>query len=1084
MPARTINILQSSVSFKLIRPTTTVRVVGTLTSASSTSYCSSPSDRGRPRIDISVNGISTRALIDTGSSFTLLDYEVFSRLPRKQPLLPAPRLLSISGDELLTIGSTIVNLAQPQSVIVCRNLGIELLLGTDVLKDCILDLPNHVLKYRDQSYSIDMSDEVATPLTSAVTSVPTAQSPDVQKVIDEFAGVFSDKATPVSIAKLPPADIVTTCEVPIRQQSYRIPYTKRETVNTCIDEMLRDKVIQPSHSPWASPILLVPKKDGSVRFCVDYRKLNSVTRKDAHPLPHIKDVFDSLQGATIFSTLDLKSGYWQVPMSPESIPRTAFTCFRGLYEFVRMPFGLANAPAIFQRAMNEVLSGLIGRIVMVYIDDIVVYSRSTAEHAEHLRQVFQRLKDVGLQAKPSKCSFELEEIELLGHIVSAKGLRPLPAKVEAITNLERPKDVKSVRTFLGMTGYYQNHVPDYAKVASPLTELTKKNHPFIWGEEQQEAFDILKRALVNAPILAHPDPQRPYALYTDASDKAVGAILVQKDEDDQEKVIAYLSHKLSGPQLRWPTIEKEAFAIVYALRKFHCYLWGAKFEIHTDHRPLRSLFKAEIKNAKIQRWALNISAYSAPILYHPGKLNIRADMLSRICTVQAIPEQPKFELNSTPEIWRLDKIDPNELSRLQQEEFLDQWIEAGQEMDISPFHVDNGVLYSLAEPYPRAGRYSRVMLPHSFRQGVIDRCHAEVAHAAFAKTLTRVQEHYVWPGMRKAVRKYIAQCTKCCTLSPTKKEVPRGELPTPPRPWHTWGMDLVGPFPRDQRGKQYLLTIIDHLTGWAEAIPIASKKARTVWDAFNRDIVARYGVPAVLVTDNGTEFTSKSFKSWLRDWGVDHRVSSPYHPQTNGKVERFNGTVQKLLLKLSGGNPRRWTDFLSEALYAYRTTNNATDVSPYLAAYGMKPRVPRCPTTPTSNDERLNNLHASMEFLKEDVRRQKCAYGCRETPQARALLPGTFVSVRVLSPKKGQPKWQPGYQIFDSRGPALRLRNVESGVTLRLNQKDVREIPDFMPYKVVDPLPPKKAHRCSDLPQSAAPIVLPELPTVCSLPRN
>ena len=290
-----------------------------------------------------------------------------------------------------------------------------------------------------------------------------------------------------------------------------------------MNEMLKDGIIRPSDSPWASPITLVPKKDGTTRFCVDYRKLNAITKKDSHPLPYIQDVFDQLAGAKIFSTLDLRSGYWQIPMDAESIPKTAFQCHLGLFEFVRLPFGLTNAPAIFQRQMNKVLSGLIGKICMVYLDDVVIFSQTEALHQKHLQQVLDRLRAAGLQLKPSKCHFCLPEIELLGYRVSADGITPLPDRVSAIVNLEHPTDQKGVKSFLGTVGFYRQCIPGFATLAMPLTELAKPKEPFRWGQEHQEAFDQLKTALTQAPILVHQDPSKPYLLYTDASDKAIGA---------------------------------------------------------------------------------------------------------------------------------------------------------------------------------------------------------------------------------------------------------------------------------------------------------------------------------------------------------------------------------------------------------------------------------------------------------------------------------------------------------------------------------------------------------------------------------
>ena len=573
-----------------------------------------------------------KALVDTGSTHTLVNKNIYHKLPKLTPLYAAPKLHSVTNHELPVLGACTVKIAGlPTEVIVCESLGVELLLGTNVCRNAIIDLQGGVFTLGDKKFPLDTTKEEFCPLM-ATSPLPKASSQVINQVLDAYKDIFSQRETPVNVAEsLQSAVIDTGSEDPIRQRSYRLPFAKRQIVEDSVAEMLRDGVIRPSDSPWASPITLVGKRDGTTRFCVDYRKLNAITKKDAHPLPYIQDVFDQLAGATIFSTLDLRSGYWQVPMAEESIPKTAFTCHLGLFEFTRLPFGLTNAPAIFQRAMNKVLSGLIGRCCMVYIDDIVVYSKSEQEHAVHLAAVLKLLRNAGLQLKPSKCSFGLPEIELLGYKVSAEGISPLEDRVEAIEKLDRPQDVKAVRSFLGMAGYYKQCIPGFATLALPLTELTKHREPFRWGDEEQQAFDKIKTALTQAPVLAHPQTDKPYILYTDASDKAIGAILVQKDDKGIEKVISYLSHKLSGAQLRWPTIEKEAYGIVYSLKKFHPYLWGAEFEIHTDHKPLKSLFQSEIKNTKLQRWAVQISEYGAPILYHPGKLNIRADFLHSCC---------------------------------------------------------------------------------------------------------------------------------------------------------------------------------------------------------------------------------------------------------------------------------------------------------------------------------------------------------------------------------------------------------------------------------------------------------------------
>lgn len=1025
---------------------------------------------GRPRIHIHIKGLNVClvALIDTGSTDTLINENVYNKLGSRTPLYKAPLVQSITNHYLPITGACIVNIfGQPIEVLVCKDLGVDVLLGANVCKSAVIDFSSKMFKINGKVFPMNVKVETVCPIM-ATSVVPQTTDTEINPVLMEYSDLFSHKETPVNVANLTPA-VINTDSPPIKQRSYRLPYSKRRIVEDCIEQMLQDNIIRPSESPWCSPVVIVPKRDGTNRFCVDYRKLNAVTQKDAHPLPYIQDIFDQVQGARIFSSLDLKSGYWQVPMSEKSIPLTAFTCHLGLFEFVRMPFGLTNAPAIFQRAMNRVLSGLIGRICMVYIDDVIIFSRSVEEHVTHLRAVFDRFREAGLQLKPSKCNFALRKIELLGYEVSEAGISPLRKRVEAILDLKPPPDAKAVRSFLGMAGYYRTSVPNFAEVALPLTELTKPRQPFYWGPEQQRSFDKLKTALTQAPILAHPNPAKDYILYTDASNTCIGAILVQKDDEGVERVISYLSHKLSGAQLRWPIIEKEAYAIIYALKKFHAYLWAAKLEVHTDHKPLLSLFQGEVKNSKIMRWSVIIAQYGPRILYHKGALNIRADTLSRIASVSpAVPLELPVEV---PDVWKTDGIDVKELQLNQQKQFSDEIIEANQGTDETRYVISNGLLYTMAEPYRHAGRYMRLLLPQQYRKKVIDRCHAEVAHSAMGKTLARIQEHYVWPGMRAIVKEYISKCVRCNTLTPPNPKMPRGVIPTPPAPFHTWGIDLVGPFKKDQRGRQFLLTCVCHLTGWAEAIPIASKRSAVVQEAFLTNVVGRYGIPSILISDNGGEFTSQEFANWLSEFGIEHRFTSPYHPQTNGLVERFNGTLQKILLKLSGGNERLWSKYLTEALYAYRITRGPFNLSPYQAVYGQRPRLPRAQVDGQEEGDRLRAIRIAERILIDARTEARAKYKNRESPRARQLPPGTFVSVQVLNPRKGQSRWAPGYQVVSSHDGALRVMELATGRIIRLNQQRVREIPQYQAYDEIDPIPNKQPTG-SDLPPVEAKPVL------------
>ncbi len=456
-----------------------------------------------------------------------------------------------------------------------------------------------------------------------------------------------------------------------------------------VDWMLKAGVIRPSRSPWASPVVIVPKKDGSTRFCVDLRRVNGVTIKDAHPLPNIQDIFDTLGSSHVYSTIDLRSAYWQVPLSAEAIPKTAFACHRGLFEFTCMAYGLCNAPGQFQRNIQDVLGDMVGRVCMVYLDDIIIFSMNNEEHREHMRQVLDRIGGAGLTLKLSKCRFGLERVELLGYTVSGEGIKPQADKVNAIYAMPAPVTIKEVRSFLGMTGYYHQCIPEYARVAEPLTALTQKHARFEWA---QRAFEMLKAELCSDRVMRHPDLLKPYILHTDASVYAVGAILIQQDDSGIDHPVKYISKTLSPAQRKWAAIVKEAFTIIFALRKVLPYLQGARFVIYTDHKPLKSLFRCEIKNTMIQSWAMQITEFSCEILYRPGAHNVRADMLSRL----RAPSSGQEVASLTATVRELD------VAKAQRAEFPDEWAkaEAGGEgqNEVGDYVIIDGMLYSLLRP--------------------------------------------------------------------------------------------------------------------------------------------------------------------------------------------------------------------------------------------------------------------------------------------------------------------------------------------------------------------------------------------------
>jgi len=418
---------------------------------------------------------------------------------------------------------------------------------------------------------------------------------------------------------------------PIAQKPYKTNDEKKKVIKEEIDKMLKEGIIKESHSPWASPVVIVIKKDGSNRFCIDYRKLNAATVTDAHPLPRIDDLLEQFRGANWFSSIDLASGYWQIEMEEEDKEKTAFTCHLGLYEFNVMPFGLTNAPPTFQRMMNKILKDWLYEFAVVYIDDIMIYSKTYEEHLEHIEKVLSKLREVNLMLKLKKCKWCEQNIEFLGHIVGKGGLKPDPGKIEKIKNLKIPRNVKDVRAVLGLCSYYRKFIKGFSKVAKPMNELLKKDRKFEWTEKCQEAFEELKQKLIEHPILEYPDFEKEFILMTDASGEGLGAVLAQLNNENNEIVIAYASRSLRDAEKNYPITEQECLAIVWGIEHFHKYLVGRKFTIITDHSALKTIKTAHIpKKGRRARWMMELQQYDFEIKHRSGKENSNADALSRL----------------------------------------------------------------------------------------------------------------------------------------------------------------------------------------------------------------------------------------------------------------------------------------------------------------------------------------------------------------------------------------------------------------------------------------------------------------------
>ena len=755
--------------------------------------------------------------------------------------------------------------------------------------------------------------------------------------------------------------IPTGDAAPIRERHRPLPPAMYKEMKTLLNDMLDKGVIRESHSPWAAPIVLVKKKDGSWRFCVDYRKLNAVTHKDAFPLPRIEETLTSLTQARWFSTLDLASGYWQVGMDPCDREKTAFTTPLGLYEFNRMPFGLCNAPATFQRLMQQCLSGQLAESLLVYLDDIVLYSNNYSSHLQNLDSVFQRLRKHGLKLRLDKCKLLQTEVKFLGHVVDGRGVRPDPDKIAAVQDWRTPTTVREVRAFLGLAGYYRRFVPSFAAVARPLNNLLTgvpndvKSHQcrVEWSPDCQQAFLELKSALTQAPILAYADYNLPFVLYTDASLRGLGAVLAQV-QDGRERVIAYASRSLHPAEqndANYSSFKLELLALKWAVtEKFKDYLTGAQFTIYTDNNPVAHLQTARL-GAVEQRWAAQLASFTFEIKYRPGKNNANADALSRypadaegaVAAVELVP--------ANGDEWRdAQSQDPNiqmvmRCVERRQEPTAEErrsWPREAQQLlrQWNRLQIKDGALRRSVTDSRTEEEYYQIVCPSARREDVWRRAHLAAAHAGVERTVAQLRRRFYWPGLEGAVSIFQQGCVACSLQH--KRVEPRAQLQpfevsypleilaidflTLGRPTDTW---------------QNILVITDLFTKYSWAIPTRDQTAQTTVRALWAHVIQPFGCPARFHSDRGANFESALMQQLCDVYGITKSRTTPYHPAGNGGVERFNQTLLNMLRSLDQDRQGRWSEHLPELVHAYNNTvHSATGYAPSFLMFGRHLRRP------------------------------------------------------------------------------------------------------------------------------------------------
>lgn len=776
--------------------------------------------------------------------------------------------------------------------------------------------------------------------------------------------------------------------------------------------MIQQGIVRRSDSAFSSPVLLVKKADGSWRFCVDYRALNALTVKDAFPIPVVDELLDELNGAHFFTKLDLRSGYHQVRMRAEDVHKTAFRTHDGLYEFLVMPFGLCNAPATFQALMNEVLRPYLRRFVLVFFDDILIYSSSWADHLRHLRAVLASLRQHRLFVKRSKCAFGVPSVGYLGHIISADGVAMDPAKVQAIHDWPQPRSPRAVRGFLGLAGYYRKFVHNYGAIAAPLTALLKKEG-FTWNDDAAAAFTALKAAVTSAPVLALPDFTKPFVVECDASTYGFGAVLLQEAHP-----LAFFSRPVAPRHRSLAAYERELIGLVLAVRHWRPYLWGRRFTVRTNHYSLKYLLDQRLATIPQHHWVGKLLGFDFVVEYKSGATNTVADALSRRDT----EEEPVVALLAVSGN-RFDFI-----GRLRQAQATDPALVAVHEelragTRAAPWSVVDGmILYD-----------SRLYIPPSspLLPEIVAAIHDD-GHEGVQRTLHRLRRDFHFPNMRRCVQDFVRECSTCQRyksehLHPAGLLLP---LPIPTAVWADIGLDFVEALPK-VNGKSVILSVVDRFSKYCHFIPLAHPyTAESVAQAFFTDIVRLHGMPQSIVSDRDPVFTSLFWRELMRLMGTKLHMTSAFHPQSDGQTEAANRVIVMYLRCFTGDRPQQWLRWLPWAEFVYNTAyQSSLKETPFRVVYGRDPPTirsyepgeTRVAAVARDMEERETFLAEVRHRLEQAQALQKLYYDRQHRPVSYqvgdwALLrlrQRTMASLPQAQPGKLKPRFVGPYRVIE-----------------------------------------------------------------------
>jgi transposase InsO family protein len=942
------------------------------------------SEDPRPHITVNIFGIDILGLLDSGSSRTILGRAGWNKLHHLGLAFEnrtVPNITVADGRNCTTEGEVTVPISLQGKVGVFQVLVVpeicpELVLGMDFWTKMKL-VPDFSSGTWEFSYSPIRVDTVNTePIVRSRDNLTPEERKRLDRTVQKH---FTKMGNKLGRTHLVEHVIDTGTAKPIKQRYYPVSPKVQEIFNEELDKLLEAGVVEPSSSGWSSPAWIV-KRNGKRRFIVDLRAVNAVTVPDAYPLPYINQALDRLRDARYVSTIDVKSAFFQVPLAKESRPKTAFTVpGRGLFQFTCTPQGARNSPATWQRLMDATLRPDLDPYLFVYLDDIIVVTQTFEQHLKVVNSVLKRLHEAKLTVNQEKSEFCRPELKYLGYVIDARGLRVDPDKVIAILNVPVPKNLKDVRKFLGVTSWYRRFIPDFSTKTEALTSMQRKGKEFVWTEEADRAFTTLKECLVQAPILSCPDFAVPFQVQTDASGYGLGAVIYQLF-GREERVIAFASRSLTNSERKFTATERECLAVLWAVEKWRPYLEGYHFTVHTDHSCLLWLHKLKDPQGRLGRWVLRLQQYDYDVIHRKGKENVVADYLSRT------PYEPCSLIQITQPI-------------------RDQWylkmkgLVTEKPQAYPSWRVENGTLMKYVEDNRKLTDTEaewKIVVPKDDRTAVCHESHdpPTAGHLGILKTIRRAAVRHYWPKMNLFISNYVRHC-KTCQQAKTEQTKPTGlmgQSRDSDRPWRRISTDLIGPLPRSTKGNKYILVVSDTFTKFTLTFPIRSATSAQVCSRMEEVIFLSYGVPEVIVCDNGSEFISTKFKALAKKYDVKLHYTAKRHPQAN-PVERTNKTIVTMLRSYVEENHKKWDTHLPEIACALRTAvSEVTGFSPYYLNFGREMILrgtdhrDRATQTPLEDDvDRIKELERIFADVKARLARAHEAnatrYNLRRRPQ-------------------------------------------------------------------------------------------------------